>query len=99
MLIANPVRNALAAGELSLGVGVRGLRSGEIAPIMKSANSLPGLPVKSRRSVPPLPSRANAVKAATSGPVITVSSPPCPLTVNASASHSRYRFMATSVMT
>jgi len=37
MLIANPVRTALAAGELSLGVGVRGLRSGEIAPIMKSA--------------------------------------------------------------
>jgi 4-hydroxy-2-oxoheptanedioate aldolase len=36
-LIANPVRAALAAGELSLGVGVRGLRSGEIAPIMKSA--------------------------------------------------------------
>jgi len=35
--IANPVRTALAAGELSLGVGVRGLRSGEIAPIMKSA--------------------------------------------------------------
>jgi 2-keto-3-deoxy-L-rhamnonate aldolase RhmA len=35
-LIANPVRAALAAGELNLGVGVRGLRSGEIAPIMKS---------------------------------------------------------------
>jgi 4-hydroxy-2-oxoheptanedioate aldolase len=35
--IANPVRTALAAGEISLGVGIRGLRSGEIAPIMKSA--------------------------------------------------------------
>jgi len=35
--ISNPVREALVAGQLSLGVGVRGLRSGEIAPIMKSA--------------------------------------------------------------
>ena len=35
--IANPVRDALAAGKLSLGVGVRGLRSGEIARMMKSA--------------------------------------------------------------
>jgi 4-hydroxy-2-oxoheptanedioate aldolase len=35
--IANPVRDALAAGRLSLGVGVRGLRTGEIAPMMKSA--------------------------------------------------------------
>jgi 4-hydroxy-2-oxoheptanedioate aldolase len=35
--IANPVRAALAAGNLSLGVGVRGLRSGEIARMMKSA--------------------------------------------------------------
>jgi 2-keto-3-deoxy-L-rhamnonate aldolase RhmA len=37
MMIANPVRTALEAGQLSLGVGVRGLRTGEIAPIMKSA--------------------------------------------------------------
>jgi 4-hydroxy-2-oxoheptanedioate aldolase len=37
MTIANPVRAALAAGEISLGVGVRGLRSGEVARIMKSA--------------------------------------------------------------
>jgi 4-hydroxy-2-oxoheptanedioate aldolase len=37
MTIANPVKTALAAGQLSLGVGVRGLRTGEIAPIMKSA--------------------------------------------------------------
>src|SRR4051812_3773234 len=37
MTIANPVKAALAKGELSLGVGVRGLRTGEIAPIMKSA--------------------------------------------------------------
>jgi 2-keto-3-deoxy-L-rhamnonate aldolase RhmA len=35
--IANPVREALAAGKISLGVGVRGLRSGEIARMMKSA--------------------------------------------------------------
>jgi 4-hydroxy-2-oxoheptanedioate aldolase len=35
--IANPVREALAAGKLSLGVGVRGLRSGEIARMMKTA--------------------------------------------------------------
>jgi 4-hydroxy-2-oxoheptanedioate aldolase len=35
--IANPVRDALAAGKLSLGVGVRGLRTGEIARMMKSA--------------------------------------------------------------
>src|SRR5712671_6313859 len=35
--VANPVRAALAAGQVSLGVGVRGLRSGEIAPMMKSA--------------------------------------------------------------
>ena len=35
--VANPVRAALAAGELSLGVGVRGLRSGEIARIMRTA--------------------------------------------------------------
>lgn len=37
MTIVNPVKTALAAGQLSLGVGVRGLRTGEIAPIMKSA--------------------------------------------------------------
>ncbi len=36
-VIANPVRDALAAGKLSLGVGVRGLRTGEIARMMKSA--------------------------------------------------------------
>jgi 2-keto-3-deoxy-L-rhamnonate aldolase RhmA len=36
-VVANPVRAALAAGQVSLGVGVRGLRSGEIAPMMKSA--------------------------------------------------------------
>ena len=35
--VANPVRAALAAGKISLGVGVRGLRSGEIARMMKSA--------------------------------------------------------------
>ena len=35
--VANPVRAALAAGDLSFGVGVRGLRSGEIARIMKTA--------------------------------------------------------------
>jgi 2-keto-3-deoxy-L-rhamnonate aldolase RhmA len=35
--IANPVRDALAAGKLSLGVGVRGLRTGEIARMMNSA--------------------------------------------------------------
>jgi len=35
--IANPVRAALAADQVSLGVGVRGLRSGEIARMMKSA--------------------------------------------------------------
>jgi 2-keto-3-deoxy-L-rhamnonate aldolase RhmA len=35
--VANPVRAALAAGQLSLGVGVRGLRSGEIARIMRTA--------------------------------------------------------------
>lgn len=35
--ISNPVRAALAAGQLSLGVGVRGLRSGEIARMMKTA--------------------------------------------------------------
>lgn len=35
--IANPVREALAAGKVSLGVGVRGLRTGEIARMMKSA--------------------------------------------------------------
>jgi 2-keto-3-deoxy-L-rhamnonate aldolase RhmA len=35
--IANPVREALAAGRVSLGVGVRGLRTGEIARMMKSA--------------------------------------------------------------
>jgi 2-keto-3-deoxy-L-rhamnonate aldolase RhmA len=35
--IANPVRAALAAGDISLGIGIRGLRSGEIARIMKSA--------------------------------------------------------------
>jgi 4-hydroxy-2-oxoheptanedioate aldolase len=35
--IANPVREALAAGKVSLGVGVRGLRTGEIARMMKTA--------------------------------------------------------------
>jgi 4-hydroxy-2-oxoheptanedioate aldolase len=35
--VANPVRAALAEGRITLGVGVRGLRSGEIARIMKSA--------------------------------------------------------------
>jgi 4-hydroxy-2-oxoheptanedioate aldolase len=35
--VANPVREALAAGKLSLGVGVRGLRTGEIARMMKTA--------------------------------------------------------------
>lgn len=35
--LVNPVRDALAAGKLSLGVGVRGLRTGEIARMMKSA--------------------------------------------------------------
>lgn len=35
--IANPVREALASGKLSLGVGVRGLRTGEIARMMKTA--------------------------------------------------------------
>lgn len=35
--IANSVRAALAEGKVSLGVGVRGLRSGEIARMMKSA--------------------------------------------------------------
>ena len=37
MMITNPVQAALAAGDISLGIGVRGLRSGEIARIMKSA--------------------------------------------------------------
>jgi len=37
IMIANPVREALAVGKLSLGVGVRGLRTGEIARMMKSA--------------------------------------------------------------
>lgn len=35
--IANPVREALGSGKLSLGVGVRGLRTGEIARMMKTA--------------------------------------------------------------
>ena len=35
--VANPVREALTAGKLSLGVGVRGLRTGEIARMMKTA--------------------------------------------------------------
>jgi hypothetical protein len=39
MSIANPVRAALAAGELSLGVGVGGLRSGEIAPVVRRCTS------------------------------------------------------------
>ena len=37
MPVANPVRTALAAGELSLGIGVRGMRSVEIARMMKTS--------------------------------------------------------------
>ena len=36
-MLANPVRDALAVGKLSLGIGVRGVRTGEIARMMKSA--------------------------------------------------------------
>ena len=36
-LVANPVRASLTAGEISLGIAVRGLRTGEVARIMKSA--------------------------------------------------------------
>src|SRR5262245_16625119 len=35
--VANPVRTDLAAGKISLGIGVRGMRTVEVARIMKSA--------------------------------------------------------------